>query len=88
MLRNVNLTVLFLDQEAGHSGRARPGPIPNPEVKPAVAAVLLTYVSGWEAAVLALDTSMKEGKLLCYEIGSIVVMSYNMPSQKWLPTNK
>lgn len=55
MLRNVNLTVLLFDQEAGHSGRARPGPIPNPEVKPVVAAVLLTYVSGREAAVLALD---------------------------------
>jgi hypothetical protein len=33
----------------------RPGPIPNPEVKPVFAAVLLTCVSGWEAAVLALD---------------------------------
>jgi hypothetical protein len=32
----------------------RPGPIPNPEVKPVFAAVLLTCVSGWEAAVLAL----------------------------------
>jgi hypothetical protein len=31
----------------------RPGPIPNPEVKPVIAAVLLIYVSGWEAAVLA-----------------------------------
>ena len=31
----------------------RPGPIPNPEVKPVVAAVLLTCVSGWKAAVLA-----------------------------------
>jgi hypothetical protein len=41
--------------QAGHSGRVRPGPIPNPEVKPVVAAVLLTCVSGWEAAVLALD---------------------------------
>ena len=39
--------------QAGHSGRVRPGPIPNPEVKPAVAAVLLTCVSGREAAVLA-----------------------------------
>ena len=33
----------------------RPGPIPNPEVKPVVAAVLLTCVSGWKAAVLASD---------------------------------
>jgi hypothetical protein len=31
----------------------RPGPIPNPEVKPAVAAVLLICESGREAAVLA-----------------------------------
>ena len=39
--------------EAGHSGRVRPGPIPNPEVKPAVAAVLLICESDREAAVLA-----------------------------------
>ena len=48
---NLALTQIFV--QAGHSGRVRPGPIPNPEVKPAVAAVLLTCVSGWEAAVLA-----------------------------------
>ena len=39
--------------QAGHSGRVRPGPIPNPEVKPVVAAALLICVSDWKTAVLA-----------------------------------
>jgi hypothetical protein len=43
----------MLVNQAGHSGRARPGPIPNPEVKPVVAVVILTCVSGWKTAVLA-----------------------------------
>lgn len=40
--------------QAGHSVGVRPGPIPNPEVKPNVAAVLLRCESPWEAVVLAL----------------------------------
>jgi hypothetical protein len=51
--------------QAGHSGRVRPGPVPNPEVKPVVAAVLLICVSGWEAAVLALNNFF-----LCYFISN------------------
>ena len=43
---------------AGHRSRARPGPIPNPEVKPAIAAVLLTCVSGRETAVLAFQSKV------------------------------
>ncbi len=39
---------------AGHSDRVRPGPIPNPEVKPIVAAVLVRCGSTCEAAVLVL----------------------------------
>ena len=42
-------------RQAGHSDRARPGPIPNPEVKPVDAAALLTCVSGWKTAVLAFN---------------------------------
>lgn len=50
---NIKLSPIALHDQAGHSNRVRPGPIPNPEVKPVIAAVLLIYVSGWEAAVLA-----------------------------------
>ena|GEM_PF-244191 len=50
---NIKLSPSAKHCQAGHSNRARPGPIPNPEVKPVIAAVLLIYVSGWEAAVLA-----------------------------------
>lgn len=50
--RKVNLTLMMFNTRAGHSDRARPGPIPNPEVKPIVAAVILTCVSGWKPAVL------------------------------------
>ena len=38
---------------AGHSDRVRPGPIPNPAVKPVDAADILTCESGWKTAVLA-----------------------------------
>lgn len=39
--------------QAGHSVRVRPRPIPNLEVKPNVAVVLLRCESSWEATVLA-----------------------------------
>ncbi len=39
--------------QAGHSVRVRPNLIPNLEVKPDVAVVLLRCESSWEAAVLA-----------------------------------
>ena len=52
-LAKIKLSPNALHYQAGHSNRVRPGPIPNPEVKPVIAAVLLIYVSGWEAAVLA-----------------------------------
>jgi hypothetical protein len=53
--RNVKLAPLLMHRQAGHSDRARPGPIPNPEVKPVDAAALLTCVSGWKTAVLAFN---------------------------------
>ena len=40
-------------EQAGHSFRVRPNPIPNLEVKPEVAVVLLRCESSWEATVLA-----------------------------------
>ena len=39
--------------QAGHSVGVRPSPIPNLEVKPNVAVVLLRCESSWEVAVLA-----------------------------------
>ena len=41
--------------QAGHSVRVRPNPIPNLEVKPNVAVVLLRCEGSWEATVLAFD---------------------------------
>ena len=43
----------FLTKQAGHSVGVRPRPIPNLEVKPNVAIVLLTCESCWEVIVLA-----------------------------------
>ena len=42
----------FLIKQAGHSVGVRPSPIPNLEVKPNVATVLLTCESCWEVVVL------------------------------------
>lgn len=50
----INKRVISYIMQAGHSVRARPNPIPNLEVKPDVAVVLLRCESSWEAAVLAL----------------------------------
>ncbi len=49
----VNLPVFRYNGSAGHSVRARPGLIPNPEVKPHVAVILVRCVSPREVAVLA-----------------------------------
>lgn len=50
----INKRGQFHTIQAGHSVRARPNPIPNLEVKPDVAVVLLRCESSWEATVLAL----------------------------------
>ena len=49
----VNSKHLSFGIQAGHSVRVRPNPIPNLEVKPDVAIVLLRCESSWEAIVLA-----------------------------------
>ena len=49
----VNLVEFQTIVPAGHSVRARPGLIPNPEVKPHVAVILVRCVSPREVAVLA-----------------------------------
>ena len=50
---HINKCPWFIIEQAGHSVGARPNPIPNLEVKPNVAIVLLRCESSWEAIVLA-----------------------------------
>ena len=51
--------------QAGHSVGVRPSPIPNLEVKPNVAVVLLRCESSWEVAVLAFYI-LKNSKIVVY----------------------
>ena len=53
-ISNVNTRVICHHSQAGHSVGVRPDPIPNSEVKPDVATVLLRCESPWEVVVLAL----------------------------------
>lgn len=53
-ISNVNTRVIYHHSQAGHSVGVRPDPIPNSEVKPDVATVLLRCESPWEVVVLAL----------------------------------
>ena len=63
---------------AGHSVRDRPGLIPNTEVKPHVAVILVRCVSPREVAVLALLLNYVHTKSICeishcYYSGSLVL---------------
>ena len=49
----LNVLLPFQRGLAGHSGGVTPGPIPNPEVKPVVATVLVRSVRSCEAVVPA-----------------------------------
>ena len=55
----VNLLVIRETLKAGHSVRVLPGPIPNPEVKPHVAPVLVRCASSREAEVPALKIKLR-----------------------------
>jgi hypothetical protein len=59
---------------AGHSDRVRPGPIPNPAVKPGDAAAILTCESGRKTAVLA------SNHVNLYDISTILYRCRNITS--------
>ena len=61
----LNREVQYTFNQAGHSVGVRPRPIPNLEVKPNVAVVLLRCESSWEVAVLAFYI-LKNSKIVVY----------------------
>ena len=60
-------------EQAGHSIRVRPNPVPNLEVKPGVAIVLLRCESPWEAIVLASLYSLWASAWIHMQIGAWLI---------------